>query len=162
MQRHRTRLLLALGAVFTLNTGIGEAQAARFNLVSPQVITVEGLMELGDCERWEAALKSTVTNVVLNSKGGRVGQGQCISRSIAARRLATHVRESCASICFLLFAAGTQKWACADARIGVHSSRGVKSGREGDNASLIEYSNRYRVPTAIQRKLSGTSSHHMD
>jgi tetratricopeptide (TPR) repeat protein len=125
------------------------------------VIAVEGDIELGDCERWEAALKPTVTNVVLNSRGGRVGQGQCISRSIAARRLATHVRESCASVCFLLFAAGTQKWACADARIGVHSSRDVKSGREGDNSSLIEYANRYRVPAAIQKKLSETSSHDM-
>ena len=161
MNPYQTRPLLALCAMLAPSSGIGDAQAARFNLVSPQVITVEGMIELGDCERWEAALKPTVTSVVLNSKGGRVGQGQCISRSIAARRLATQVKESCASICFILFAAGSHKWACADARIGVHSSRDVKSGREGDNASLLEYASRYRVPAAIQRKLSETSSHDM-
>ena len=61
MNPYQTRPLLALCAMLALGSGIGGAQAARFNLVSPQVITVEGMIELGDCERWEAALKPTVT-----------------------------------------------------------------------------------------------------
>jgi tetratricopeptide (TPR) repeat protein len=145
-----------LALSLSLFSSITVAEAATFTLVSPQVVTVEGEILLGDCERWESTLRPTVTNVVLNSIGGRVGQGQCISRSIARHQLTTYVRQECASICFLLFAAGKRKWACQDARIGVHHPRDVKSHKEADASSILEYATLYRVPSAIRQKLSVT------
>jgi hypothetical protein len=137
------------------------ANAATFNLLSPEVVALDGLIELGDCDRWKAAIGSSARTVVLNSQGGRNGQGECISRSIAQRHMKTFVQGRCASICFLLFAAGTERWVCKDAKIGVHRPRDVATGREdGDPQFLrviLEYATRYRVPRQIQDRLSATA-----
>src|SRR5882757_8969046 len=111
MNRSRIQAIAAI-ALATLVAGSVAVEAATFSLLSPHVVIVTGTVELGDCDRWKAAIRPTVDTVVLHSPGGRNGQGQCISRSIADRRMKTFVQGKCASICFLLFAADAEKWAC--------------------------------------------------
>jgi hypothetical protein len=145
-----------LTAVFTPTT----IEAATFTLLSPQVVALNGAIDLGDCDRWKAAVGTSVNTVVLNSPGGRDGQGECISRSIAAKGMKTFVQGKCASICFLIFAAGADKQACEGARIGVHRPVDVASHQEDSDPSflrvILDYATRYGVPRAIQDRLSAT------
>lgn len=137
-------------------------KAANINFISSDVITIEGSIELGDCARWTAAIRPGMKSVLLNSTGGLDGQGECISRSIAALSLKTVVRQRCNSICFLLFAAGIERSACQGALVGVHRPYNVKTHEEGSDPQflrvILEYADRYRVPQAIKEKLSSTSS----
>jgi hypothetical protein len=134
-------------------------QAANFELLSPDVISVTGRIDKGDCERWNAALTPTVGTVLLQSPGGVQGQGQCISRSIAARHMMTFVPTRCSSICFLMFAAGAERWACEGARIGVHRPHSIATGEEIDpkfTETIVRYAARYGVPEPILEKLAAT------
>jgi hypothetical protein len=149
------RLILTIGIVISTMAATSSAslvKAANINFISSDVITIEGSIELGDCA---PGMKS----VLLNSTGGLDGQGECISRSIAALSLKTVVRQRCNSICFLLFAAGIERSA---ALVGVHRPYNVKTHEEGSDPQflrvILEYADRYRVPQAIKEKLSGTSS----
>lgn len=155
----RTSLLL-FGALLTITCTPATTEAATFTLLSPQVVALNGNIELGDCDRWKAAVGATVNTVVLNSSGGRNGQGECISRFIAAKGMKTFVPAKCASICFLLFAAGADKQACDGARIGVHRPVDVATHQEGSDATfvqmILDYATRYGVPRAIQERLSQT------
>ena len=135
-------------------------EAATFTLLSQQVVALNGNIELGDCDRWKAAVGASVTTVVLNSSGGRNGQGECISRSIAAKGMKTFVPARCASICFLLFAAGASRQACDGAKIGVHRPRDVATRQEDSDPTfvdtILEYATRYGVPRPIRERISAT------
>lgn len=155
-------LTLCLAWLVVSLAGVSETPAATFVRVAPGVISLKGLIELGDCERWNDAAGADVKTVLLNSAGGRNGQGECISRSIAAKHLRTVVLEKCSSICFLLFAAGRERVVCEDGRIGVHRPRDVESSQESDDPkflnAILDYARRYHVPEAILQKLSDTPS----
>ena len=130
--------------------------------MAPGVISLKGRIELGDCDRWTAALGADAKTVLLNSPGGRNGQGECISRSIAAKHLRTVVVEKCASICFLLFAAGAEKAVCQGGRIGVHRPRSADTDEESSDPKfldkILDYARRYHVPEDILTKLASTPS----
>ncbi len=156
-----SRISLALfGALLMVTITRTTSEAATFTLLSPQVVALNGDIELGDCDRWKAAVAATVNTVVLNSSGGRNGQGECISRAIAVYRMKTFVQGKCASICFLLFAAGADKQACDGAKIGIHRPVDVATHQEGSDSAflqiILEYATRYGVPRAIQQRLSQT------
>jgi hypothetical protein len=151
------RAMAAL-ALFTL-TATAPVRAANFALLSPDAIAVTGRIDQGDCERWNAAITPTVATVVLKSPGGVQGQGQCISRSIAAHHMKTLVPAHCSSICFLMFAAGAERWACDGARIGVHRPHSIETGEEIDpkhTETILRYAARYGVPQPILDKLAAT------
>jgi len=152
-------VLLAAG--FTPTT----VEAATFTLLSPQVVALDGSIDLGDCDRWKATVGASANTVVLNSPGGRIGQGNCISRFIAARGMKTFVQGRCASICFVLFAAGATKQACKAAKIGVHRPSDPATKQENSDPyflqSILEYTDRYGVPRAIQERLSETPAKDM-
>ena len=153
-------LLFLFGLLLTVGFASSTVEAATFTHLSPQVVVLNGDIELGDCDRWKAAVGATANTVVLNSRGGRSGQGQCISRSIAARGMKTFVQGRCASICFLLFAAGSTRQACEGAKIGVHRPVDVATRQESSDPiflqAIMDYSTRYGVPRAIQQRLSET------
>ena len=156
-----SRLPVVIGVAFA-SMAAASVEAATIRLASPDVITVQGDIELEDCARWMATIQPGTRTVFLSSPGGRAGQGECISRSIAARRLTTVVRGECDSICFLLFAAGARKEACQNAQIGVHRPHDAKTLMESDDPTylhvILDYAGRYHVPRSIQEKLSATRS----
>ena len=119
---------------------VGEATAS---VIEPKAKTLDGIqlhlegeIQIGDAERFEANFeyaKSIGLNVIaisLNSPGGKVAVGAAMARSIRARGLRTMVEEgaTCASACFMLFAAGKERIANENARIGVHSAVTPKVG----------------------------------
>jgi len=152
--------LFLFGVLLTAGFHATTVEAATFTLLSPQVVAINGDIELGDCERWKSAVGPTAHTVILNSRGGRSGQGQCISRSIAAKGMKTFVQGRCASICFLMFAAGATRQACEGAKIGVHRPVDVATKQESADPiflqTIMDYTTRYGVPRAIQQRLSET------
>jgi len=153
------------GVLLTVGFTPTTVEAATFTLLSPQVVALDGSIDLGDCDRWKAAVGASANTVILNSPGGRIGQGHCISRFIAARGMKTFVQGRCASICFVLFAAGATKQACKAARIGVHRPSDPTTKQENPDPyfldSILEHTARYGVPRAIQERLSGTPAKDM-
>ena len=151
--------LRAIAALVLTLAATAPVHAANFELLSPDVISVTGHIDQGDCDRWNAAITPTVDTVVLKSPGGVQGQGQCISRSIAAHHLKTLVPARCSSICFLMFAAGAERWACEGARIGVHRPHSIETGEEIDpkhTETIVRYAAHYGVPQPILEKLAAT------
>lgn len=152
-------ILRAIAALVLTLAAAAPVQAASFVLLSPDVIAVTGRIDRGDCERWNAAITPTVYTVVLQSPGGVQGQGECISRSIAAHHMNTFVPARCSSICFLMFAAGAERWACEGARIGVHRPHSIETGEEIDSKftdKIVRYAARYGVPEPILEKIAAT------
>ena len=153
------------GVLLTVGFTPTTVEAATFTLLSPQVVALDGSIDLGDCDRWKAAVGASANTVILNSPGGRIGQGHCISRFIAARGMKTFVQGRCASICFVLFAAGATKQACKAARIGVHRPSDPATLQESSDPTnlqaIVEHTARYGVPRAIQERISGTPAKEM-
>jgi hypothetical protein len=151
-------LLRAMACLFVLAMA-SPVQAATFVMVSPNVLAITGHIGPGDCDRWKAAALSNVDTVLLHSGGGSVKQGQCISHAIAERHLKTLVPLRCSSICFLMFAAGTERWTCDGVRIGVHRPHNTETGEEMDPShteKIMRWAAGYGVPQPILQKLAET------
>jgi len=73
----------------------------------------------------------SIAKIQLNSIGGNLFEGTSISRAIRDASLNTNVAagDTCASVCFLAFAAGLIKSVDAGARVGVHAASS-ESGEE--------------------------------
>lgn len=157
--------LFLFGVLLTLGFIPRTVEAATFTHLSSHVVVLDGSIDLGDCDRWKATVGPDANTVVLNSPGGRIGQGHCISRLIAARGMKTFVQGRCASICFVLFAAGATRQACKAAKIGVHRPSDPATKQETPDPyflkSILDYTERYGVPRAIQERLSETPAKEM-
>src|SRR4051812_13545041 len=122
-------LCLALIALMGLST----AQAMDFTFDSPNerpkrgVIVARGEIIPGDDEKLHkmvAALSdnTVLTDIALNSPGGNYQEGVRLASSIRNTGLNTVVFGTCASACFLMFAAGNSKAVFDGAKVGVHSA----------------------------------------
>lgn len=70
-----------------------------------------------------AEQRQKITTLVLNSKGGDPNVGYALAIEVRKAGLNTYVREgeTCASACFIPFAAGIERYASSNAHVGVHS-----------------------------------------
>jgi hypothetical protein len=133
------------------------------------VIRVTGMIERGDSDAFLHAIRVTaddrksIERVQLNSTGGNLGEGARLAEIIKQERLATVVGAGavCASACFLLFAAGEQKYVGANARIGVHKAAekgGVESKISGQaNVLMAGIATGLGVPRQIVARMMSTS-----
>lgn len=111
------------------------------------VITLEGEIVEGDRERFRDVVKGLnrnnryVSGLRLNTGGGNLKEGFGIAADVMATKIDTMVYRNsmCASACFLIFAAGNQKWIDDGARIGVHAAAD-QNGKEtvGSMATTLE------------------------
>jgi hypothetical protein len=125
------------------------------------VVSISGELAEGDTGAFKAAVKSAndagkfVGSVSLNSSGGSLLVGVELAELVKFAKMATSVGQgaTCASACFLIFAAGETKFANYTAQIGVHGASDP-SGREtaGSEAATISMARIARelgVPAAI-------------
>ncbi len=127
-------------------------------------LALQGRILPGDAARFRAALarSPSVPLFVLNSPGGAVLDGRDIARLIRARGGSTLVpaRAVCASACFLLFAAGREKYAEPGAMIGVHSASVAGGGENtstlGTTTLMAREASAYGVPAAITGRMVTT------
>jgi hypothetical protein len=125
------------------------------------LVILSGEIIEGDSDALKAAIKSAndvgklVANIRLNSEGGSLLEGVKLADAVRFAKISTNVgnNATCASACFLIFAAGQTKFANYTARIGVHGasdktgSETVQSGAA--TVSMARVAKDLGVPPAI-------------
>ena len=160
------RLLVALLASVCLST---TALCAEIDVVPHHrdAIWFHGDIEHGDAAKLQRVLDyrnslGFETNwVVLASDGGYIAKSFRIGRIIHFNRIKTVIgdNEYCASACFTLWAAGSERWYWEHSMIGVHNAdNGLATygGQPGDDpattAEVARFYNDIGVPAPSSRK----------
>jgi hypothetical protein len=125
------------------------------------IVSIAGEITEGDTEVFKAAVKAAndagklVTSIRLNSVGGNLLEGVKLSEAVRFAKVATNVGQgaTCASACFLIFAAGEAKFANYTAEIGVHGASdqtGAETVQSGAaTVSMARIAKDLGVPPAI-------------
>jgi hypothetical protein len=125
------------------------------------VISISGELVEGDTNSFKAAVKAAndagklVTSIRLNSPGGNLLEGARLADAVRFGKMATNVGQgaTCASACFLIFAAGETKFANYTAQIGVHGASdesGAETVQSGAaTVSMAKIAKELGVPPAI-------------
>jgi hypothetical protein len=125
------------------------------------VVSISGEIAEGDSVAFNAAVKSAndagklVTSIRLNSVGGNLLEGVKLSQAVRFAKMATNVGQgaTCASACFLIFAAGETKFANYTAQIGVHGASdptGAETAQSGAaTVSMARIAKDLGVPPTI-------------
>ena len=127
-------------------------------------ISISGNIAAGDAELLRTRIKAAtdagklVTSVRLNSEGGSLLEGARLADVVKSTKVSTNVGQNatCASACFLIFAAGETKYAYVRARIGVHGAS--ENGAESRKATkaMARIAEELDVPSSIIRRMVNT------
>jgi hypothetical protein len=133
-----------LGVIITFGVSAAAFSAAMAANVTSTVskegkviISIAGGIAEGDADSLKAVIKSAndsgrlVSGIRPNSPGGSVLEGTKLAEIVRFGKIATVVANgaTCASACFIVFAAGDPKYVSYSASVGVHGASD-KSGRE--------------------------------
>jgi hypothetical protein len=133
------------------------------------VILISGEIKEGDSDTFKAAVKAAndagklVSSIRLNSPGGNLYEGAKLADAVRFGKMATNVGQgaTCASACFLIFAAGETKFANYTAQIGVHGAsdeNGTETVQSGAaTVSMAKIAKELGVPPAIIGRMVVTS-----
>lgn len=129
-------------------------------------IIAKGDIQPGDDEKLHGFVAALPGNTVLNgillsSPGGNLMEGVRMATTIRNTGLTTAAVGTCASACFLMFAAGTRRLALDGARIGVHSAsiEGVETtGSQAVTTQMARQAADLGVPPAIIGKMVTTAA----
>lgn len=160
----------ALAVLISVLAGpAANAAVVERHLISEGMVAISITGEIidGDAEVVSAAMKGatkagySVAEVRLNSIGGSLFEGANIVRRIRAANLTTSIGPgaTCASICFLAFAAGSKKLVDPAARIGVHvaSAAGKETPASiAATAAMARIARRLDVPAEIIEDMVST------
>lgn len=127
------------------------AQAATFS-ISPAsdrnvIVILRGEIGEGDADQLKRTIRradnngNTVVILRLNSPGGSVMEGVKLADVVRDEKIATSVigAAKCASACFLVFAAGSEKFVSYTASVGVHGASD-ENGQETAQSSAATIS----------------------
>ena len=155
--------LLLLGLLLLASHPASAMRFAYSSTGGAGLLAASGKVELGDGERLRAALQAVpagarLAGLSLNSPGGDLEEGLRLAADIHDAQLHTLVGDgaTCASACFILFAAGRQRSASTTALIGVHSVSYRGSDNPDAQAMTVRMARRlaeYGVPDAILGKM---------
>jgi hypothetical protein len=133
-------------------------------------ISVAGEIVEGDAEALRLEIRRaeiggySISEIQLNSVGGSLYEGASVARVIRASSLNTKVAagDTCASACFLVFAAGLTKSVRTGARVGVHAAT-TDSGEETQasraaTAAMARIAALLGVPSEIIERMVSTPS----
>ena len=126
------------------------------------IVSLTGEIEDGDSQKLQIIVKQAndsnrlVSAIRLNSPGGSLMEGARLAEAVRFGKIATVVpaRAQCSSACFLVFAAGIEKFASYSANLGVHGASD-KSGEEVGDAtvSMARMAKDLGVPARIIGKM---------
>jgi hypothetical protein len=153
------------------------ASAATFKSVATKdgktIILLSGEIIEGDADTLKVAIKTAndagklVSGVRLNSPGGNLLEGLKLADTVRFAKVATNVAggATCASACFLVYAAGATKFANYTAQVGVHGASD-KQGEEtvASGAATVSMARAARdlgVPAAIIGRMVVTPPNEM-
>ena len=108
-----------------------------------QIILLNGEIAPGDLDQLQSLIKEAnsagrlVSGIRLNSPGGALLEAVKLADVIRYGKIATVVPngQTCASACFVIFAAGGEKYASYSASVGVHGASD-KSGKESGDGTI--------------------------
>lgn len=155
-----------LAGLLALSMSVAAAAEIKpFNLKDDHVeISISGNIAPGDAELLRTRIKAAtdagklVTSVRLNSEGGNLLEGARLADVVRSAKVSTNVGQNatCASACFLIFAAGETKYAYVRARIGVHGAS--ENGTESRKATMAmaRIAEELTVPSSIIRRMVNT------
>ena len=135
------RILCLCCVIFSASLGYASTLIPKVDPNGVTYIQLDGRIEENDPWLFVRALNNSrarnvkVWGVFLNSSGGSVDAGLQLASVIRQYGLSTYVgsNSTCVSACFYLFAAGVQRWAAVDSRVGVHSA--AENGLETERAT---------------------------
>ncbi len=167
-----TRLMVHVvaGIALVLTPSAGQAMNFTFDPLEGKpnrgAIIAKGDIQPGDDEKlhgFVAALpgNTVLSGILLSSPGGSLMEGVRMATTIRNTGLTTAAIGTCASACFLMFAAGTRKLALDGARIGVHSAsiEGVETtGSQAVTTQMARQAADLGVPPAIIGKMVTTAA----
>ena len=146
------------------------AEIKSFNLKDDSVeLSVSGMIASGDAELMAARIRAAtdagklVTSVRLDSDGGNLMEGVRLAAVVRSAKLSTNVEQNatCASACFLVFAAGDTKSAYVHARIGVHGASEDGNESRKATAAMAHIAEELTVPSSIIRRMVNTPPNDM-
>jgi hypothetical protein len=117
------------------------ASSAEFSAVNSKDaktrIDLSGQIEIGDSDKLRTIIQTAndagrvVVTIRLNSIGGNLSEGVALAEIVRKGRIQTPVLNGsqCASACFIIFAAGSERFANYTALVGVHGASD-ENGRE--------------------------------
>ena len=167
------RICAFLGAIVVISPlVIQNAEAKLIYIAAPfrdgqVILRARGVVDQGDAARLRAALGKAarfgqVASIAFDSPGGNVAEGVALAREVqrAGLPLVVAGRQTCASICFLIFAAAPVRYVARTARVGVHSASDL-AGRESQGSFaattiLARAAAGYGVPPDILGKMVAT------
>ncbi len=170
------RLFIALSAVAWL-AGYSGAEAANITSVDSKDgktrFNLDGEIQPGDLEAVQTVIKKAndnnrmVVTIRLNSIGGNLLEAVKIADVIRNGKIATAALSgvTCASACFIIFAAGNEKYAHYTATLGVHGasdSSGNETVESGSaTISMARVVRELGVPASIIGKMVVTPPNQM-
>ena len=134
-------LLGMIAAAALLATPTAAATFDHFtNEEGHEIVTLSGPIVPGDWNQLVAIERQTnargvlVTALRLDSPGGNLLEGVQLAKAMYEGKIATVVVRgaACASACFIVFAAGTEKYASYGSRVGVHGASFQNGGETVD------------------------------
>ena len=157
---------LALG--FATFVPANPALAATFANTDAATITMTGKIDLGDEQKFLAALRyaPNFRKLVVNSPGGSIFPAYLIGQGLRTGSYEVQVADNgeCVSACTLLFAAAAERSAYSSSRIAVHSAStfeadGTRKPETDDDlavtARFARYMKDWGTPPVIIGKMMG-------
>lgn len=150
---------LALPCIFA--HGLCAGTFTSFERDGKVVVVLDGQIAPGDTDQLNQILKSAndagklVSAIRLNSPGGNLVEGAKLADAVRYAKMASVVVKGaiCASACFLVLAAGSDKYVSYSASVGVHGASDENGQEtEGSNAATVGMAKAARalgVPDAI-------------
>lgn len=123
------------------------------------VLVISGQIENNDDMRMTREMENNPRSIELNSTGGKVEAAINMANMIRSRNIPVFVgsRDTCASACFLLFAAGSSKTVEPGAKIGVHRVSNMQGGEVSDGTVMMaDLYAKAGVPASIIGKMAST------
>jgi hypothetical protein len=164
-------VLLAVWSV--LATGAHSATLRAYSEgTTNEAVQLRGLIGPGDASRLRDLVSAAaqagrpVPSLSLDSLGGTFGPSAELADVVKTFGLTTYVEDGavCASACFLVFAAGKQKFATYGGRIGVHAAKdpaGDASRAAAGTEMLRRVLAVLGVPPSITKKMAETPNEKM-
>ncbi|WP_244427143.1 hypothetical protein [Methyloferula stellata] len=167
-KRNLAYIILAMGMPIPASNG-DAATLTTLLTDKGAMIALKGDIALSDADALETRMRAAEANghairgLMLDSLGGNLVGGLALARLVRAHTdLQTTVSygATCASACFLVFAAGQTKFADYGSSVGIHGAAD-KSGRVTEDAmaatrAMARFSMEVGVPAPIAQKLINT------
>jgi hypothetical protein len=162
---------LVNAGLFALSASVAAAAEIKsLNLKDDHVeISISGNIAPGDADLLQARIKAAndagklVTSLRLHSDGGNLREGVLLAAVVKSAKISTNVGRdaTCASACFLIFAAGETKTANHRARIGVHGAADKGTESRSATQSMASVAKELGVTSSIIRRMLITPSSEM-